>query len=80
MTVQSLIDRARLEGKWLYCAYQDLWFSPDELEKELGEGRFRWGAANFTLLDPMDRVAELKQAVETAKTTRDGFMRRLGLK
>jgi hypothetical protein len=42
-TLQPLISQARVQGKWLHCAYQNLWFSPDELEAENREGRFRWG-------------------------------------
>lgn len=57
-TLQPLITQARKEGKWLHCYYQDIWFSPDELEAANQEGRFLWGAVNWTLRDPHEMVQE----------------------
>ena len=57
-SLRPLIAKARAEGKWLHCSYQNLWFSPDQLETENREGRFRWGAVNWTLRDPGEMVQQ----------------------
>lgn len=64
--LQPLIEQARAEGKWLCCSYQDLWFSPDQLEAANRDGRFRWGPINWTLHDPQERVRRAEGAVEQA--------------
>lgn len=52
-SLKPLFKKAREEGLWFHCGYQDLWFSPDELEKmQTEEGRFIWGAVNWTLRNP----------------------------
>ncbi len=64
MTLEWLIQQARDEGKYLYCSYQNLWFSPDELEQSNKEGRFRWGAVNWVLRSPDERLEEMYKSVE----------------
>lgn len=54
--MNTLIDKAEAEGKWLHCSYQDLWFSPDELRTAQAQGRFRWGVVNWTLRNPQEYV------------------------
>ena len=71
MTLQDLIDQARREGKWLWCHYQDLWFSPAQLEKENAEGRFRWGPVNWKLRDPIERLGEAERRVSEAMDERN---------
>lgn len=65
--MNALIDKAEKEGKWLWCRYQDLWFSPAELRKEQANGNFRWGAVNWELRDPQDGLAELEHDVALAE-------------
>ena len=65
--LKDLISRARAEGKWIHCFYQDLWFSPDKFEKAIGEERFIWGLENFELRNPKDRSNQLEAKVEKAK-------------
>ena len=65
--MDELLAQARREGKWLRCAYQDLWFEPDELEGYQRAGQFRWGVCNWTLRDPAERRAMLQQALTEAK-------------
>lgn len=69
MTLQNLIDEARGNGKWLWCSYQDLWFSPDQLEAENANGKFRWGPVNWKLRDPGERLSEAKE--RTARALRE---------
>lgn len=67
ISMRPLFEQARREGKWLYTSYQQLWFSPDQLEAEQRAGRFRWGACNWELRDPMEQVASAKAALEAAQ-------------
>jgi hypothetical protein len=62
-SLRPLIAQARAEKKWLHCSYRDLWFSPDELEAANREGRFRWGAVNWTLRDSNELVASAMEEV-----------------
>jgi hypothetical protein len=66
-TLQPLIAQARKEGKWLHSRYQDIWFSPDELEALNREGRFLWGAVNWTLRDPNEMVQEKAKVLKKAE-------------
>ena len=64
MTREQLIEQARAERKLIYCRYQQLWFGPDELEALNKQGRFRWGAVNFTLRDPQEKLNEMYKSVK----------------
>ncbi len=66
-SLRPLIAQARAEGKWLHCSYQDLWFSPDELEAANRDGRFRWGAVNWTVRDPGEMVREKAEELRLAE-------------
>jgi hypothetical protein len=48
--ITPLFERARKENLCFHCNYQDLWFTPDELQDLQSDGQFRWGAVNWTLL------------------------------
>ena len=61
-----LIEQARAEGLWLWCHYQDLWFSPDELQAQNAKGKFLWGAVNWMLRDPQERVKQAAAAAQRA--------------
>jgi hypothetical protein len=73
--LKKLIEKARKERKWLVSTYQQLWFSPDELETANNEGRFCWRPTNWTLQDPLDLVEEkfdiVKKAQRDLKETMD---------
>lgn len=75
--MQDMFDEARKEGLWLYCSYQDLWFSPDELEAAQAEGRFRWGRTNWTLRDPKEKLVGLIRAEASAAQAVIDFRERL---
>jgi hypothetical protein len=64
--LHKLIEQARAEKKWLWCQYQDLWFSPDQLAEANRNGRFLWGPVNWILRDPSERVAEAKERADRA--------------
>lgn len=69
--MRPLYEQARREGKWLYCHYQNLWFAPDQLEAEQRAGRFRWGAVNWQVRDPMERVAVAERRLKAAQVEYD---------
>lgn len=62
--LNALIDKAKAEGKWLWCHYQDIWFSPAQLREQNANGKFRWGAVNWKLRDPQERVAEARRRAD----------------
>jgi len=77
MTLQDLIDQARREGKWLWCHYQNLWFSPSQLEAENAKGNFRWGPVNWKLRSPIERLAEAEQKAGEAIEERNRIAREI---
>lgn len=64
--LDEMIQTARAEGKWLWCRYQDIWFSPDQLKEQNRNGKFLWGPVNWTLRDPKERVNEAKARADAA--------------
>ena len=73
----KLFERANAENKWLYCAYQGLWFSPSELKAAQENGRFRWGAQNWTLRDPLERCRELDREIKTLIAEKESLALRI---
>lgn len=65
--MRPLFAQARAEGKWFWGRYHDIWFSPDELEAEQRNGKFRWGPVNWELLDPKDYLADSKRRLDAAR-------------
>lgn len=76
--LEPLFKRARVEGLWFWTSYQDLWFSPDDLEERQREGRFIWGAVNWKLRDPMERLKEMEEKAKGAARAAIGFATCLG--
>lgn len=76
--LDELIAQARREGKWLWCHYQDLWFSPDQLASENAAGRFMWGPVNWRLRDPNERLHEADLRIEAAERDRRRIAREIG--
>ncbi len=75
--MESLLAQAEREGKWLFCHYQGLWFSPEELRKAQSEGRFRWGAVNWILRDPTEKLAVIDRGVEELERERAAVVKRI---
>ena len=75
--LSPLIERARQQGLWLWCSYQDLWFSPDELEAENHQGRFRWEDTNWQLRDPQEHITALANRIRVAESSLVDFQRRV---
>lgn len=51
------------EKKWFYSPYQGVWFHPKELLTLWNEGKFLWGAINWKLRHPQERIDELKNKI-----------------
>ena len=77
MMLRPLIESARGRGMWLWCSYQDLWFSPDELEAKNNQGKFLWGPINWVIRDPQEHIQQLKQGIERAEDALAMFQTRI---
>ena len=64
--MDAMFERARAGGLWFFSTYQGLWFSPEELVDARSRGSFKWGACNWQLRSPFERLAELRQEAESA--------------
>lgn len=71
LKLHEMINQARAQSMWLWCRYQDLWFSPDELESAHRSGRFMWGAVNWTLRHPSERLEAAELRLKEAQAERD---------
>ena len=69
--LKPMFDEARSSGKWFWCNYQDLWFSPDQLAAAQASGRFIWGSVNWKLRDPAERIEEAKKRRDAAQADVD---------
>jgi hypothetical protein len=74
-----LIEEARRGGLWLHAKSHDLWFSPDELESLNLAGQFLWGPVNWTLRDPKEHVAQIRQRITGLEKELASFAGRAGL-
>jgi hypothetical protein len=62
--IAPMLKEARERGLWLHCSYQDMWFTPDELEAEQKEGRLCWGPVNWKLRDPRELYESIERRRE----------------
>mgnify|MGYP001569389035 CR=1 FL=1 len=67
ITMESLLVEAEHKNLWLHCAYQDLWFSPEQLRRHQAEGRFRWGPVNWRLRQPHERLQQAEARLRAAQ-------------
>lgn len=77
-SLAPLFAEARSKGLWFHGYYQDLWFSPDELAARHAQGRFIWGAANWELRDPGEKLKRLDADAKAAQRAHDEFAANLG--
>ena len=75
--LKPMFQQAKLLGLWFHCGYQNLWFHPEELRKAHLEGRFIWGAVNYELCDPQEKIDSLKKEIEQAENKLANFEKRL---
>ena len=75
--LRGLISEARETGLWLHCGYQDMWFTPDELEAANADDRFLWGPVNWQMRNPSVRTKQLIASVDAARSRLDQHMEKL---
>lgn len=63
--LQAMMKEAESSGKWFFCHYHQLWFSPAELLAQWDQGNFRWGAGNWKLRDPGEKEEQIKAGIES---------------
>lgn len=78
-TLKPMFERAKHEHLWFRSVYQDLWFTPEELEFEQEQGRFRWGVENWQLRDPAEKLKRLEKEIEDAQSRYFEFRKRMGI-
>lgn len=59
-SLDPLFTEAVQKGYWFYNERNDLWFSPRELRVYQAHDKFLWGAPNWKLRDPKERLRELQ--------------------
>jgi hypothetical protein len=75
--LKPLFEKAEREGLWFYTSYQDLWFAPAELKQAQKEGRFVWGAVNWILRNPQERLSEFNNTERRLNHERSEFLARM---
>lgn len=53
--LRALIERAEKENRKIFCKYQKMIFTAEELREANAKGKYRWGAMNFELMEPSDK-------------------------
>ena len=62
--LKPLFEQAQNENLWFYVPYLQLWFTPKELKEQQAQGRFVWGASNWVLRNPFEKLGELERKRE----------------
>ena len=75
--LKPMFKEAKEKGLWFYCSYQGMWYSPEDLKKKQAEGQFMWGAVNWRLRDPKEKVTQLENSVKSAINELDNFKKRI---
>lgn len=60
--LKPLFEQAEKEQLWFWNRYQSMWFTPAELREQQAEGKWVWGAPNWTLRHPSEELTRLYQA------------------
>ena len=76
-SLQPLFERAEKEGLWFSNSHYGVWFSPKELKAEQDGGKFLWGAPNWELRDPAEKLMLLKRAALDAEQAVINFQKRM---
>ena len=63
-SLKPMFKVAREKKLWFHTAYQDLWFTPDELEQQHQKGKFVWGVNNWKLVKSDHRIKGIEVEIE----------------
>jgi hypothetical protein len=75
--LKPMFKEAEEKGLWFHSSYQDMWFSPAELRAEQAEGRYWWGACNWTLKNPKEELERLVARLGYAQENIEKFKARM---
>ena len=75
--LKPMFARAEKDGLWFFSGYQQLWFSPSELKAEQSQGNFMWGAVNWQLRNPQERLQQLEHEIKDKQNEIVQFKKRL---
>jgi len=78
LEIAPLIEEARKSGAWLHIPYQDVWRSPDELEKDNAEGRFLFDAKTIRIRPVKDYLDQLDASILRMTEYRASILKRSG--
>ena len=56
---EAMIEEARKQDLLIYSHYQEMWSTPDDLERLQKAGRFRYGNVNFELRSRQNYITKL---------------------
>ena len=77
-SLEPMFEKAEKEGKWFRSVGgSDTWLSPKELRKNLEMGFFIWGAKNWKLVDPKERLKDLEHTAKCAQYDLEQFKARM---
>lgn len=73
--LDAMFTRARSENLWFFHGGLSgpLWFSPDELQAEQEKGNFVWGADNWRLCSPRERIMQIDDEIKKLEAERIRF-------
>jgi hypothetical protein len=77
--MRELFEKARAKGLWFYAKCQDIWCSPGELARHRRAGKFCWGAVNWELRDPAERISEYNAEILALVRERESFRARVAV-
>ena len=75
--LKPMFEEAEAKGLWFHSPYQDMWFSPRELEEWQNKGKFVWGAVNWELRSPQERVDRLEEKILETRNQINEFAKRI---
>lgn len=76
-SLEPLFDKAKKEGLWFFCDYQCLWFTPLELKECLKKGEFVWGAENWSLRNPQEKLKQIENRERAIQQEKKEFLSKL---
>jgi hypothetical protein len=71
--LEPMFREAREKGLLFRSRYQELLFTPDQLEEQQRNGRFVWGPVNWKLEHPSVERERRKGALRNAQMAVDNF-------
>tara|TARA_Y100000034_G_scaffold104205_1_gene130555 strand:- start:66 stop:512 length:447 start_codon:yes stop_codon:yes gene_type:complete len=77
LALEPMFKKAKEDGLWFFCQYQQIWQSPAELRANHAKGAFIWGPDSWRLRDPQEGALELYEDMREAEKDYDRFVTRM---